>query len=236
MDLLQSEYKGDIQALNTAWNSKYTSWSKIGVDPYTCPPNTRPAIACYNDCNTFAGMIAEKYFSTIHDALKVFDPNHLNLGCRFASQSHPLPAIVAVQAKYTDVISFNCYGTDAVSDVKFYDSVAGKSMPMMTGEFSFCSTKDNNSSANRTESAVDEPNQAARAPAFDTYVKNGMGTRNLVGYSWFDLFDWHNDADYGLLDENGIPYPALAKQMALSNGQADAIHAAAGDTQAAPKP
>lgn len=51
--------------------------------------------------------MAEKYFSTVRDAVKRVAPNNLYLGCRF--HGHIDQSVVQVAAKYVDVIGYNIY-------------------------------------------------------------------------------------------------------------------------------
>ena len=237
LDFLQSKYHKEIKELNAAWNTNYTGWEQVGASDFRCKDGIPPR-ALYDDCNTFAGMAAQKYFSTISAALKAADPNHLNLGCRFASGapgepgSYPLPAVVTEEAQYVDVISFNCYGNQPTTDIRWYvaHEPAAYPRPVMIGEFTFRSKQNNSHAGNGGNSGPIVATQTERAIDFTSYVKAGMAHPYLIGYSWFGATDEPTGAqgnNYGVWDLAGKPYSLLAKQMTETNAQAEALHAAA---------
>jgi hypothetical protein len=54
----------------------------------------------------FVREIAERYFRTCAEAVRRYDPNHMILGCRYASRA---PAVWDITGKYCDIITFNYY-------------------------------------------------------------------------------------------------------------------------------
>ena len=108
---LQARY-GSIEKLNTAWNTRLASWEQLLQKPYRYEGNLSAA-AC-EDMGAFVKELAMRYFRTIHDTLKKYDPNHLYMGARFAwlvwEKFHwTTPEVEEAAAKYCDVISYNVY-------------------------------------------------------------------------------------------------------------------------------
>jgi hypothetical protein len=239
MNYLTNKYgtgTSGLNALNASWQTTFTAWSQIGSGNYSSTNSQPSTTGVYTDCLNFDGIVATQYFSVVRAAIKAVDPNHLILGCRFASTSHPLPSVVAAEAPYVDVISFNCYESDSgqpnpISDIQYYYTSSGNAKPVMIGEFSFCSNADNNSNCTNSASAYNEPSQAARATGFQTYVQDAASCKALVGYSWFLMTDWGGltpgGTDYGVTDMYNVAYPALNAQMATTNPTIEGLHTSA---------
>ena len=62
--------------------------------------------AMRDDMRVFVRALARRYFQTIREALKKYDPKHLYLGSRFAWYT---PESVEACAEFCDVMSFNIY-------------------------------------------------------------------------------------------------------------------------------
>ena len=65
-------------------------------------------------------------------AIRRLDPNHLNLGIRYAWLSSKE---LAAGSEFTDVFSFNCYSMDPTDSIENFSKLVGK--PVMIGEFHF---------------------------------------------------------------------------------------------------
>ncbi len=68
---LQARY-GSIEKLNTAWNTRLASWEQLLQKPYRYEGDLSAA-AC-EDMGAFVKELAMRYFRTIHDTLKKYDP------------------------------------------------------------------------------------------------------------------------------------------------------------------
>lgn len=180
------------------------------------------------DCDDFAALAAERYFALTSDALRAADPEHLNLGSRFAYP--PKPSIVAAAARHVDVVSFNCYDADPASALAIYET-CGK--PLLIGEFSFRAT-DSGLPNTRGASPV-VATQAERAAAYSSYVTTALGHPRVVGAHWFEhadqpaegRFDGEN-SNYGTVTIDDHVYAELTAAMTAVSSVADALHAAAG--------
>ena len=99
---VQTRY-GDIQSLNIAWGLHISNWQDfldkpVSIDRFTEPMRT--------DMATYSRSLATRYFQTVHDALRKYDPDHLYLGSCFSNYT---PESVEACAEFCDVLSFNIY-------------------------------------------------------------------------------------------------------------------------------
>ena len=179
---------------------------------------------------------AERYFRTTTEAIRSVDPNHLILGCRFAGFHSASPIVWQVAAKYCDVISVNCYPwVDLDRDILYLKRGEPKTIvdgftevhrltgkPIFVSEWGF--------------SALDGPcpcthgggqrfrTQAQRTRATLLTARTFLSLPFVVGYDffmWVDepregiRIDSPEDCAYGLLPEEGEPYPLAAKLGAI---------------------
>ena len=73
-----------------------------------------------------------RYIRIPAEAARRADPNHLNLGIRYAWLASP---VLASGCEYTDVFSFNCYDMDPYRMIDDFSKITGK--PVIIGEFHF---------------------------------------------------------------------------------------------------
>jgi len=180
------------------------------------------------DCDDFAAMVAERYFAIAAQALRAADPDHLNLGSRFAYP--PKPAIVAAAARHADIVSFNCYDADPAKALAIYET-CGK--PLLIGEFSFRAT-DSGLPNTRGASPI-VATQTERAAAYRTYARTALAHPDVVGVHWFEhadqpaegRFDGEN-SNYGTVTIDDRVYAELTAAMSEVNAAAEGLHAAAG--------
>ena len=184
--------------------------------------------ASQTDQDDFAALVAERYFALTSEALRAADPNHLNLGSRFAYP--PKPSIVTAAARHADVVSFNCYDADPAQALRLYES-CGK--PLMIGEFSFRAT-DSGLPNTRGASPI-VATQAERAAAYRAYATAALAHPRIVGVHWFEhadqpaegRFDGEN-SNYGTVTLDDRVYAELTAAMTQVNAAADTLHAASG--------
>lgn len=174
---LKAKYP-DIAALNTAWKSDYASWDAL-IQSRDLPKTKEPAFN--TDCGDFGLKFAERYFSTVHDAVKRVAPNNLYLGCRF--HGHIDGALVAVAAKYCDVISYNIYGDDPSGRLNQYRNVVDK--PFIVGEFGV--TSDLGQMPWRGQIDTQEPSE--RLKPMENYLNHAFRHPSLVGAHFFQFRD-----------------------------------------------
>jgi len=172
-------------------------------------------------------LIAETYFSLCNRAIRLADPNHLNLGCRFAGYAPG--EVLQACAAHVDVVSFNNYNPlpprGALNEIH---RLTGR--PVMLTEFSF---KAMDSGLPNTRGAGRPvPTQKDRAERFQRYVEVLADIPAAVGYHWFEhtdepasgRFDGEN-SNYGLVDINDKPWQTLVEKMTVVNNAIESRHA-----------
>ncbi len=173
----------------------------------------------------FAGAYARRYFESCRDALRAADPNHMNLGCRFAGP--PAKEVAAAAAGIVDVFSVNIYSH--LPDLAVIERLAAAAgAPVLVGEFAFRG-RDSGLPNSRGAGPVVET-QADRASAFARFVERLLSSPHAVGYHWFEhqdepaegRFDGE-DSNYGLVDIEDRPYAILVERMADVNARAEAV-------------
>ena len=246
--LLQDRYR-EVAAFNAVWRTGFSAWDALAQAGPIQPPMVRQEVYAQNqeterhaneadpkraafvgDCEAFVAELAECYFRVTAEAIKVADPNHMNLGCRFAY--FPPRSVALAAAKHLDAISFNCYDTDPRRVIGQY---AALDKPLIIGEFSF---RGNDSGLPNTRGAGPRvATQRDRAAAFRAYATWALGNANIVGYHWFEhadepkegRFDGEN-SNYGVVSIHDEVYGDLTGAMQEINRKAEALHAAGADS------
>jgi hypothetical protein len=139
---------------------------------------TKEALA---DLRQFSVSMVERYFRVLSGACRKADPNHLNLGMRWAG----VPPEWAVEGMRTfDVFSINCYMDTLPSD-RSERIEKMLNMPVMVGEWHF-GAHDVGLPASGIGRTKD---QASRARAYRVYLEDAAANPNCVGVHWFTLYD-----------------------------------------------
>jgi hypothetical protein len=232
---------GEFHEFNSVWSTPVESWEALALLPCIRAPFRRkppyqrsvgdehdPKRAAFAaDCDTFAAVVADRYFALTSTAIKAADPNHLVLGCRFAYV--PSASIIKAGGQYCDVISFNCYDFDPSDSIDAY-AITGK--PCLIGEFSFRGADSGLPNSNGAGPVV--ATQAERARCFRRYVSAAIRRPAVVGYHWFEhadqpaegRFDGEN-SNFGAVTIEDDVYEELTQTMTAMNAEAEQMHAAA---------
>ncbi len=200
VEMLKEKY-GTTDQLNASWGTSYADW-KAMLASETAPDDKKEAIK--SDLRNGYDLIAEQYFSVIRDELKKIAPDKLYFGCRFAWVND---AVVVAASKYCDVISFNIYDY-TLSKLKLPEGI---DKGVIIGEFHF-GALDRGMLHTGLKPTAD---QAARAEAYEKYVRSGLEHPNIVGTHWFQYGDQATTGrggdgenyQIGLVDVCDTPYP-----------------------------
>jgi hypothetical protein len=200
------ERHGTIDSLNRAWGSEYTMFDELlQMQHYRANADVLQA-----DKTEFLRRIAHKYFEATSRILKQYDPNHLNLGCRFVGNSTP-DVVLEVMKDYVDVNSMNFYAMEFPETyLNHVYELTGK--PVMITEFSFC--------AGATAGFVQNTNgarnvlvkdQKRRGECYREFIHTARNTPYMVGTHWFAMFDYGMNihglvGNYGLMDMDCKPW------------------------------
>lgn len=167
----------------------------------------------------FAGMLAEKYYKGVKDAIKQVDPGMLYLGSRLHGSPKYLDGVIAAAGKYCDVISINYYSRwSPEADIMQKWATLAPNAPFFVTEFY---TKGINDSDLNNESGAGfcVPTQNERAYAYQHFTLGLIEAKNCVGWHWFKYQDddgTDNDskpANKGMYDNYYQLFPYLS-QMA----------------------
>ena len=176
------------------------------------------------DLRAFSARLNEAYIRIPAEACKRADPNHMNLGMRWAWISDPL---LVSGWKCFDVFSINCYAVDPTPALERVREL-GVDLPVMIGEFHF-GALDAGQVATGLEAV---PSQNERAKAFRYYCERVAAHPQGVGCHWFQCYDQFalgrfdgENYNIGLFDITLRPYPEMQKAALQTAERVDAVHA-----------
>ena len=195
----------------------------------------------------FLALVAERYFATMAGALRRHDPNHMVLGCRFAGMGAS-DVVLAAAGRHCDVVTFNCYPwadldrgvvltrkdgpllADAFRE--FHEKCDA---PVLVTEWSFSALDSGRPCSDGAGQRF--RTQAERAAAAELCLRTMLSIPFQIGHCWFMWTDqpalgfnrhFHEDCNYGLVSEKGVPYPALTEMFAR-------LHASGASLRVAPE-
>lgn len=216
---LLKEKHSDIKALNTAWATDIKSWGELekGID-YKKKADFSEAMV--EDLSMMLEAYATKYFQVVHDALAEVMPNHLYLGCRFASWGMS-KEVRAAAKKYVDVFSYNFY-EEALGD-KYWKFLEDIDRPSIIGEFHMGSMD----SGLFHPGLIHASDQKDRARMYTKYMETVIDNPYFVGAHWFQYLDSptsgraHDGENYnvGFVRITDVPYaPMVDAAKKLNQG------------------
>jgi len=200
---LKNKYKDD-SALSAAWGIQ-TGFDAIAGDTW----KTRFSEKALADLEAFSSIMSERYFTVISEACRKIDPNHLNLGIRYAGVP---PEWAAKSMKAFDVFSINSYTEKVPKDVtERINEMLG--MPTIVGEWHFGALD-----VGLPFSGIGHlKNQKDRAKAYRIYFEDAVANPNCIGVHWFTLYDesaigrFDGEAyNIGFLDVCNKPYDDMS--------------------------
>jgi hypothetical protein len=147
------------------------------------------------------------FLETVDNAIKKYDPNHLNLGIRFGNVMHIDREILEICKDVFDVFSFNCY--DLYPKKEMMDRATEiTGLPMIIGEYHF-GTVDRG----MAQSLWQVNSQQERGVAYRYYTERAYSHPGLIGTAYFqwcdqDLTGRFDGENYncGLVDVTDRPY------------------------------
>ena len=210
MKYLQKKY-GSITALNSSWQTTFSSWGEIkkGVNFKKQDTFSAPMV---EDLSFMLEIFATRYFEVVHDALEEEMPNHMYLGCRFAVWGIT-PEVRKSAAKFVDVFSYNYY-KEGIGK-KYWKFLEEIDMPTLIGEYHMGASD----SGLFHSGLVHASNQKDRAKMWSDYAYSVIDNPYLVGAHWFQYLDSpisgraHDGENYnvGFVSNTDIPYPEMIK-------------------------
>ncbi|WP_273390350.1 hypothetical protein [Barnesiella viscericola] len=168
----------------------------------------------------------EKLMTTISQALKKHDPNHLNLGIRYGYIEQLDDELLRISKESFDALSFNCYAL-APDPSKLDHALKISGLPMIIGEYHF-GTVDRG----LAQSLWQVNSQKERGEAFRYYTENAFAHPGLIGTGWFRWADQNingrNDGENyncGFIDVTDRPYPYMVEAAIATAHSLYDIHA-----------
>jgi hypothetical protein len=207
---LKNQYQTN-EALSDNWGFQ-TTFSAIHSGKWESPFSE----AAIRDLEIFSGIMVDKYFTTLAEACRKVDPNHLNLGIRYAGVP---PEWVAKGMRSFDVFSINSYTDKVPKDVtERINKMLG--MPTIIGEWHFGALD-----VGLPFSGIGHlKDQKDRAKAYRIYLEDAVANPNCVGAHWFTLYDesalgrFDGEAyNIGFLDVCNKPYSDLSQAAIQSH-------------------
>ncbi len=194
------ERYADIAALNAEWGSDYASFEDMDR-PVKARSFTEAGL---KTLNLFSEVMIREYIRIPSLAIRKYDPDHLNLGIRYAWLSSKE---LAAGSEFTDVFSFNCYSMDPTDSIENFSRLVGK--PVMIGEFHF-GALDRGLDATGIRGVT---SQAERGAAYRYYMQKAASHPMCLGAHYFTLndqaylgrFDGEN-YQIGVVDVTQRPY------------------------------
>ena len=201
----------NIQELNVNWNLKLGSFEELATQVFDEYPSEKAKA----DFWKFSEILVAKYVNVPCDEVEKVDPNHLNLGMRYAWMSSDL---LYKAGERFDVFSINGYGNPGPPETAEIARISGK--PVMIGEFHHGAT-DRGLPASGIQGAL---NQSERGKAYRYYVEQGLARPELIGmhyFQWLDQpvfgrFDGEN-YNIGFMDICNQPYKELVDAAKLTH-------------------
>jgi hypothetical protein len=209
---ISTQYK-NLKEFNENWNLKLTSFEELTnliFDEY-------PSEKAKTDFWKFSEILVAKYVNVPCDEVEKVDPNHLNLGMRYAWMSSDL---LYKAGERFDVFSLNGYGNPGPPETAEIALISGK--PVMIGEFHHGAT-DQGLPASGIQGAL---TQADRGKAYRYYIEQGLARPELIGmhyFQWLDQpvfgrFDGEN-YNIGFMDICNQPYKELVEAAILTHAK-----------------
>ena len=168
--------------------------------------------------NEFAGMLAEKYYKGVADAINQVDPDLLYFGSRLHGTPKYLDGVITAAGKYCDIISINYYSRWSPEADKMQNWANLANKPFFVTEFYTKGVEDSDLN-NGSGAGFCVPTQTERAYAYQHFTLGLLEAKNCVGWHWFKYQDddgTDNDskpANKGMYDNNYELFPYLS-QMA----------------------
>ncbi|MEL6846327.1 MAG: agarase, partial [Bacteroidota bacterium] len=210
MKMLREQYV-NITQLNQAWETEIDSWSSLakGINYKDRGEYNEKMVA---DFSIMLEAYASRYFETVHDVLAEEMPNHLYMGCRFASWGMG-PEVRKAAKKYVDVFSYNYYH-EALGD-QYWQFLEEIDRPSLIGEFHI-GTLETGLFHPGLVHAVD---QEDRAKMYLDYMESVISNQYFVGAHWFQYIDSpvsgraHDGENYnvGFVSTTDVPYAPMVK-------------------------
>jgi hypothetical protein len=176
IDWIKEKYKYKIEQFNNVWKLELIKFDDVTELALKDMPSQMAKV----DMKEFSLIMVDKYVQVVSDEVEKVDPNHLNLGMRYAWISSDL---CYRAGQHFDVFSINGYNNPGPPETAEITKRTGK--PVMIGEWHFGAV-DRGLPATGIQGAKD---QDARGTAYRYYIEQGFARPELIGVHYFKLND-----------------------------------------------
>jgi hypothetical protein len=176
----------------------------------------------------FLGVVAERYYQLMGDAIRKHDPGALYLGDRYQSFYYPEVALAAKTR--VDIVStnLNAHWNDGTFLRSFHDTLhqlTGK--PLIISEFYMAAKENGSGNNNRSGIFPAVETQRERGEALATTLRELLRLPYVVGADWFQYYDEPpsgrpkdgEDYNFGLIDIHNHPYSDVTAAFASADIQ-----------------
>ncbi len=210
INTLKEKYQS-INNLNSAWNKDCSSFDALysPVDKDTLNETAK------EDLMDISCEMIREFIKVPALAIRKVDPNHLNLGMRYAWVANKA---VTSGCEYFDIFSFNCYRHDPYGSIQHIVELVD--MPVMIGEFHF-GALDRGLDATGIQGVA---TQSDRAKTYRYYMHRAASHPYCLGAHYFTLndqgylgrFDGEN-YQIGFVDVCNKEYPEIIESAKLTH-------------------
>jgi len=177
------------------------------------------------DAADFLGVVVDRYFRIVSQAIKKYDPNHLFLGSRIHGAATRLPEVFKGAGPYLDVVAVNWYGvwTPDQERLAMWERQSGR--PCLITEW-YAKGMDSGL-ANTTGAGWVVKTQRDRGRFYQNFVLGLLESPSCVGWHWFKYIDndpdsknadpSNMDSNKGILSNRYVPYAPLLDAMKQLN-------------------
>ena len=208
---LKNKYK-DIYSFNIAWNLSLRSIDEILLKTFKKYPSESSII----DFREFTAIMVDEYVKVVCEEVKRVDPNHLNLGMRYAWISTD---ILVKPARYFDVLSMSAYTSPVPPPTEEISRISGR--PILLSEWHFGCALDGGLPSSGLQTTL---TQKERGKAYRMYAENGFSRPEIIGMHWFQWADQAllgrrdgENYNIGLLDICLLPYHDLVTAATVAH-------------------
>lgn len=208
-NIVADAYEDDPARIATLeWAAENYGLSESDCENYTSAVTT-------DIKNEFAGYIAGVYYKAVNDALKKYDPNHLNLGSRLHGRARGEQRVVNASHAYCDVTSVNFYNNVSPRDQISLDAWTCDH-PCIVGEFYIKDYDTYNVSQDGAGYyCIGQPN---RGYWYQNCTMDFMESKCYIGWHYFRYMD-DTDSNKGLVDPSGNLYTEMAVSVKEFNDE-----------------
>jgi hypothetical protein len=199
-------------AFNAAWNVSYASIDELLMQTF----KRYPSETSEKDFREFTALMVEEWIRIICEETRKVDPNHLNLGMRYAWISSD---VLVKPARHFDVLSMSAYTAPFPPPTEEISRISGR--PVLLSEWHFGSALDGSLPTSGLQTVI---SQEERGKAYRTYAENGFSRPEVIGMHWFQWTDQAllgrrdgENYNIGLLDACSLPYAELTEAARIAH-------------------